>query len=163
MKNYINKTLLIGITLFVLHSPFEAQNCVQCNGSSVTGSNASAVGSSNTASGSNAFAGGYLSKAKGSNSFAFGYKSIAQQSTTAAIGNTAEATGVGSMAIGTYVKATAKNSLAFGCGTTANYPLTNSTPFSIAFGVNSNIPTMLITKALNNNCSSLDCGYFNSV
>lgn len=143
--------LLIGIALLTLNSPFKAQNCVQCNGSSVTGTNASAVGNGNTASGNNSFAGGYLSKAKGSNSFAFGYKSIAQQSTTTAIGNTVEAAGVGSMALGTYVKATSKNALAFGCGTTSSYPLTNSTPYSIAFGVNSNIPTMLITKALNNN------------
>ena len=55
------------------------------------------------------------------------------------------------MAIGNYVKVTGQNAFVFGSGTTASYPLTNSTDNSIAFGVNSNKPTMLITKSLNNN------------
>ncbi len=55
------------------------------------------------------------------------------------------------MALGNYVIATAQNAFVLGSGTTANYPLTNSTANSIALGVNSNMPTMLITKSLNNN------------
>lgn len=151
MKNTTKYSLILGSLLFVLSPSIYAQDCVQCNGSTITGTNASAAGSGNLASGNNSFAGGYNSKAKGSNSFAFGYNSNATQSTTAAIGNTAEASGVGSMALGNYVKATAKNAIAIGCGTTSSYPLTNSTQYSIAFGVNSNKPTMLITKSINNN------------
>lgn len=131
--------------------PLHAQECVQCNGCTATGTNASAIGKKTTASGNNSFSGGYYSTASGSNSFAFGYNSKATQSTNIAMGNTAEASGIGSTAIGTYVKASAQNSFALGSGPTASYPLTNSTPYSIAFGVNSNKPTMLITKSLNNN------------
>ena len=149
MKTIAKKILLFGliVTGFTLHT--EAQ--VQYNGCSVTGTYASAIGKSNTASGNNSFAGGYSSQATGSNSFAFGYNSKSTQSTSAALGNTALASGAGSMAIGNYVKATAQNAFVFGTGTTASYPLTNSTANSIAFGVNSNKPTMLITKSLNNN------------
>jgi len=145
--------ILIGILLIGSAIPGSAQNtpCIQCEGNTVTGSNASAVGKNNTASGNNAFAGGYNSEASGSNSFAFGYASKATQSTNIALGNTAQATGIRAMAIGTYVKANAQNSYVFGSGTTASYPLSNDTPNSIAFGVNSNKPTMLITTALNNN------------
>ena len=139
---------MISMTLSV-----KAQNggCVQCNGCTVTGTNASAIGSTNIASGNNAFAGGYGSQASGSNSLAFGYNSKATQNTNVAIGNNVQATGISSAALGVNVKASAQNSFAIGAGTTTNYPLTNSTPYSIAFGVNSNKPTMLITKSMNNN------------
>lgn len=140
-------TLGLIISFFTLQT--KAQ--VQYNGCSVTGTYASAIGKNNTASGNNSFAGGYNSQATGSNSFAFGYNSRSSQSTTTAIGNSAIASGVGSLAIGNYVKATAQNAFVFGMGTTASYPLTNSTDNSIAFGVNSNKPTMLITKSMNNN------------
>lgn len=145
-------TIKISILLIILsYFAIQAEAQVQYNSCSVTGTNASAIGKSNTASGNNSFAGGYNSQATGSNSFAFGYNSRSTQSTTSSIGNTAIASGVGSMALGNYVKATAQNSFVFGSGTTASYPLTNSTDNSIAFGVNSNKPTMLITKSLNNN------------
>lgn len=125
--------------------------CVSCNATTATGSYASAIGNQTSASGNHSFAGGYQSVAGGSNSLAFGYNSKASQSTTAAIGNTAQALGAGSFALGNYVKATAQNAFAIGGGTTASYPLTNSTANSIALGVNSNKPTLLITKAMNNN------------
>ena len=147
MKKLISKVLLFSLLGFVYQS--HAQ--VQYNGCSATGSNASAIGKQTTASGNNALAGGYTTQATGSNSLAFGYNSKATQSTTTAIGNTAIASGTGSMALGNYVKASAQNAFVFGTGTTANYPLTNNIAHSIAFGTNSNIPTLLITKSLNNN------------
>lgn len=128
----------------------QSNGCTQCEGGSNSGSNASVIGKNNNASGNNAFAGGYSSTASGSNSFAFGYNSKASQSTNIAIGNSAQATGIGATAIGAYVKASAQNSYVIGSGTTSSYPLTNSTPNSIALGVNSTKPTMLITKSLNN-------------
>lgn len=149
MKTTINKILLWGLLVFGIVSQSIAQ--VQYDGCSITGSFASAIGKNNIASGNNSFAGGYNSQASGSNCLAFGYNSKATQSTTSAIGNTAIASGIGSLAIGNYVKATAQNSFVFGSGTAASSPLTNSTDNSIAFGVNSNKPTLLITKALNNN------------
>lgn len=143
---------LFCILLAWCSGTLQAQDaCVSCNNSIASGNNASAIGNGTTASGNNAFAGGYQSTAQGSNSFAFGYNSKASQSTTAALGNTAQATGVGSFAIGNYVKATAQNAVAIGGGTTASHPLANSTANSIALGMNSNKPTVLITKALNNN------------
>lgn len=149
MKTFTKQILLLGFIVSGITLHTEAQ--VQYNGCSVTGTYASAIGKSNTASGNNSFVGGYSSQASGSNSFAFGYNSKSTQSTSAALGNTALASGVGSIAIGNYVKATAQNAFVFGTGTTASYPLTNSTANSIAFGINSNKPTMLITKSLNNN------------
>lgn len=149
MKSTIKKTILFGLIISCLTLQVHAQ--VQYSGCSPTGTNASAIGKNNTASGNNSFAGGYNSQASGSNTFAFGYNSKASQSTTIALGNTALASGSGSIAIGNYVKATAQNALVFGTGSTSSYPLTNSTANSIAFGVNSNKPTMLITKSLNNN------------
>ena len=153
MKRIIPQILLISLLGFVSQS--HAQ--VQYNGCNATGTYASAIGKQTTASGNNAFAGGYTSQATGSNSLAFGYNSKATQSTTTAIGNTAIASGNGSMALGNYVKATAQNAFVFGTGTTANYPLTNSTANSIAFGVNSNKPTLLITKSMNNNFTGKVC------
>ena len=140
--------LLFG---FSLQSIAQDSDCVQCAECTVTGTNASTIGKHNTASGNNAFAGGYNSIASGSNSLAFGYGSKASQSTNIALGNMAEASGIGALAIGVNVKASAQNSFAIGSGTTTNSPLNNSTPYSIALGVNSNKATMLITKALNNN------------
>lgn len=153
MRINITYSTLLAILFFSLSLKLTAQNngCVQCNGCNVTGTNASAIGNNNTASGNNSFSGGYNTLASGSNSFAFGYGSKATQSTNIALGNTAEASGINSYAFGSYVKANAQNSIAIGTGTTASYPLTNSTPYSIALGVNSNKPTMLITKSLNNN------------
>ena len=153
MKYIIKLSALVFTFLFGYNTHVAAQNndCVQCEGNQVSGSNASTVGKNNTASGNNSFAGGYNTTASGSNSFAFGYGSTATQSTNIAIGNTAQATGIGAIAIGSYVKASAQNSYAIGSGTTSNYPLTNNTANSIAFGVNSKKPTVLITKALNNN------------
>lgn len=149
MKSIIKKISLSSLLLVGLTLKINAQ--VQYNGCSTTGTYSSAIGKSNSASGNNSFAGGYNTQASGSNSFAFGYNSKATQSTSAALGNTATASGAGSMAIGNYVKATAQNAFVFGSGTTASYPLTNTTANSIAFGTNSNKPTMLITKSLNNN------------
>lgn len=147
MKTIIKHLLYLAPILLALNA--KAQ--VQYNGCSATGTYASAIGKNNTASGNNSFAGGYNSQSIGSNSFAFGYNSKATQSTTTALGNTATASGAGSMALGNYVKATAQNSFVIGSGTSTNYPLTNNTDNSIAFGVNSNKPTLLITKSLNNN------------
>ena len=147
MKKHISKLFIIILLGFFY--PSQAQ--VQYSGCNATGTNASAIGKQTTASGNNSLAGGYTTQATGSNSLAFGYNSKATQSTTTAIGNTAIASGNGSMALGNYVKATAQNAFVFGTGTTASYPLTNSTANSIAFGVNSNKPTLLITKSLNNN------------
>lgn len=153
MKTIKLYSLLLGFLISGLTLTVRAQNggCVQCSGCTATGNNASAIGNNSIASGNNAFAGGYGSQASGSNSLAFGYNSKATQNTNMALGNNAQATGISSAAIGVNVKATAQNSFAFGAGTTTNYPLTNSTPYSIAFGVNSNKPTMLITKSMNNN------------
>lgn len=151
MKNIT--ALMTGFLILACSTPSIAQdnNCVNCNGSTASGTYASAIGNKTTASGNHAFAGGYLSTASGSNSFAFGYNAKATQSTAIAFGNATQATGSGSIAIGNYAKATAKNAIAIGNGTTASYPLTNSVANSIAFGTNSNKPTLLITKATNNN------------
>ena len=149
MKTSTKNILLLG--LIISGFTYYANAQVQYNGCSVTGTYASAIGKTCTASGNNAFAGGYGSQASGSNSFAFGYNSKATQSTNTAIGNTAVASGKSSVAIGNYVKTTAQNTFIFGSGATSSYPLTNNVANSIAFGVNSNQPTMLITKALNNN------------
>lgn len=153
MKTLTKHILLAGMLFFTYPTLSMAQEnqCVQCNGSSSSGNYASAIGNGTTASGNHSLAGGYLSIASGSNSFAFGYNSKASQSTSTAIGNKAQATGSGSFALGTYVKATAQNAFAIGGGATSSYPLTNNTANSIALGVNSNKPTMLITKATNNN------------
>ena len=151
MKSFTKYTAFIISLLLGSAIQLKSQDCVQCSRCVTSGTNASAIGSNNTASGNNSLAGGYYSQSTGSNSLAFGYKSKAAQSTTVALGNTAVASGTGSIAIGTYVKANAQNSFVLGAGTTTSYPLTNNTPYSIAFGVNSNKPTMLITKSLNNN------------
>lgn len=153
MKKLISRVLL----LFLLGFAYQSLAQVHYSGCSATGTNASAIGKQTTASGNNSLAGGYTSQATGSNSLAFGYNSKATQSTTTAIGNTATASGVGSMALGNYVKATTQNAFVIGTGTTASYPLTNSTANSIALGINSNKPTMLITKSLNNNYTGKVC------
>lgn len=152
MNNYMLLSSLLIFFIFTNIQTVEAQSgCVDCSGCSVTGNQASAIGTNNTASGNNSFAGGYNSRAAGSNSFSFGYNSKALQSTTTAIGNCAEASGASSIAIGSYAKASAQNSIAIGYGPTSSSPLTNSTPYSIALGAYSNLPTLLITKSTNKN------------
>ncbi len=145
------KTILKSILFIILISfTCKTQAQVQYNNCLPSGAYASAIGKSNTASGNNSFAGGYNTLASGSNSMAFGYNSKATQSTTIALGNNAMASGIGSLAIGNNVKASAQNSMVFGVGSTSSYPLTNSIENSIAFGSNSDTPTLLITKSLGN-------------
>lgn len=148
MKRIITNSLLL---LLLISLSYQTIAQVQYNNCSTTGTNASAIGNKTSAGGNNSLAGGYSSKANGSNSLAFGYNCSSSGTTTTAIGNTAVTTSTGSMALGNYVKAAAPYTYVFGSGTTASYPLTNSTSYSIAMGINSNIPTMLITKSKNNN------------
>ena len=99
MKKYLQNHILLGffLTFLAIHVNAQNSDCVQCSGSTASGSNASAIGKNTNASGNNALAGGYNTTASGSNSFAFGYGSTATKSTTAAIGNNASATGIGVM------------------------------------------------------------------
>ncbi len=90
-----------------------------------------AIGQGNTATGYSSVALGQVNYATAANAFAFG--------------NDANSTGVSSYTYGENIRASALNSLAFGRGTGASTELTNDQANSIYFGVNSTIPTLVVT------------------
>lgn len=113
-----------------------------------------AIGSNCKAYGKNSFAGGWNSRAgiQGQGpmeqlyTFAFGYNAVAEGRGSLALGYSSLSEGHFSAAIGTHVQALAYNSFIIGCGGSMDYPLINDKA-GIMFGVNSERPTMFISKA----------------
>lgn len=122
--------------------------CVQCDeNSNPSGTYASTIGMSDTASGYCSFSGGFGSHSAGNFSFAFGNKAKALGNYSLAIGPEVWATQTGSIAIGTAITSNAYQAMVFGHGQ-ISYPLTNNIDQSIMFGINSDLPSLFIQKAL---------------
>lgn len=112
-----------------------------------TWSNAIAIGQNTKAHHLFTLALGDGTEALANSAVAVGKDAIANGSSSLALGNNAIATGGQSIAIGRNVESATGGAITIGAGTiSAN--LVNSTANSMAFGVNSTIPTLTITNSL---------------
>ncbi len=153
MKHFIQqntiKTLLktsLGLILFflVIQQGF-GQQCVQCNGTTTSGTYPSAIGGGTTATGNYSLAGGLFSSAKGDASFAFG--------------NRVEVDGTSSVGIGQFVRTNGLTSAIIGAGFDINYPLINTNEFSLVIGFKSTKPTFFVGKSTGvNNTGKIGIG-----
>ena len=126
--------ILIWIFAAMLFSAQKVNAQVNYSSNTVSGRMlSSAIGRGNTSNGTCSFAGGETSLANGSYSFAFGAVSEANEDY--------------SMAIGSFTSVTAQKSIVLGVGANNHDLLINGLPNSIAMGMNSNIPTLLITDS----------------
>lgn len=126
------KTIKFTFVFFLLITHIyvsRSQNCTTCPGSSITGQNASGIGSGVVVSGADAMA-------IGQNSQATAMRSIA-------IGTSAKSQGLSALAFGNLVNANAPNSICMGMGSAAGY-LQNTIPNSFMLGFNSTLPTLFV-------------------
>lgn len=141
------KLLLFIIALFGITINIYSQ-CVQCDGESILGTNASKIGSSTAASGHSAFASGYNSTASGNFTTAIGHNATASGLYAVAIGKNVNSPNT-SFSFGRDITATGSNSMVIGIG---NYSspsqtmLTNNISNSIMIGVKSTLPSVIIRQ-----------------
>ncbi len=142
MKRYISifiSAIFVNITILL-----NAQNCVQCNGTSVSGETASAIGINTSASAKASFAGGMDSEAIGKYSFAFGDSAKAWSRNAIALGKQVSVFGAYSFGVGENVKTNSTSSMVIGIGFDDYNPLINTESKSLMIGFNSNKPTFFI-------------------
>ncbi len=129
------KKLLLFAAIFVF-SIFEiaAQSCTNCENTTNTGINSSAIGTETVS--------------KGHSSFASGLRSQATENFTTALGYHAFATYSKSIAIGSMVKADKEKSIVLGAGMkNADVYLTSPQPRSLIIGFSSHYPTLFVGEA----------------
>ena len=144
-SNTLLKTSLGLILFFLVIQQGFGQQCVQCNGTTTSGTYPSAIGGSTTATGNYSLAGGLLSSAKGDASFAFG--------------NRVEVDGTSSVGIGQFVRTNGLTSAIIGAGFDINYPLINTNEFSLVIGFKSTKPTFFVGKSTGvNNTGKIGIG-----
>lgn len=143
------KTLkkLFWITCWVLLPTLSFPQCVNCQNGTITGNNASGIGTSSTASGNSSFAGGSGSTAQGDYSFAFGYQCKAMGSSSIAFGAMAEAQTTSSIVIGRHLKTTSSGGFIIGSGYGPTQLLTNPNSYSLMVGFNSTLPTLFVSSS----------------
>jgi hypothetical protein len=137
-------TIVLTLLFLSLQQSF-AQQCVQCNETTTTGTFSSAIGGSTSATGNYSFAGGLLSSASGDASFAFG--------------NRVQVEGTSSVAIGQFVRTTGLTSTIIGAGFDINNPLINTQEFSLMIGFKSSKPTFFVGRSIGvNNTGKIGIG-----
>ena len=138
--------ILTGLFLtafsFAVHS-----QCTNCQDATITGINASGLGTSPTATGHSSLAGGHTSLASGAYSFAFGYESKAIGSSSIAFGSMVEANTNSSVVIGQFLKSTATGGFLLGAGYGWNDPMINNSASTLMVGFNSQYPTFFVSSS----------------
>lgn len=136
--------ILIGILLTAMSLTVGAQ-CTNCSGETITGRNASGLGTSPTATGSSSLAGGYESTSRGQNSFAFGNHAFTSSMGIAAfaLGFEVESNAPSSFTMGRFLKANTSGAFIIGSGSGSSGYLVNSVGSSLMVGFNSQYPTFL--------------------
>lgn len=104
-------------------------------------------GDSNTTADDESFVIGQNSAATAFSSFAIGTQNSSSGSNSYTIGADANASAPSSYAFGEKVRASGTFAFALGFGVNATDELNNTTPYSLGLGVNSTIPTVLITNS----------------
>ena len=138
--------LLTGLLLTAFSFSVHSQ-CTNCQDSTITGINASGLGTSPTATGHSSLAGGHTSTASGNYSFAFGYQSKATGISSYAFGTAVEANNIYSMAIGRHIKINAAEAYVIGTGYGPTQYLINSTDASFMVGFKSQYPTFFVGQS----------------
>lgn len=146
-NNNLHRIFWVAILTLSFTASIDAQTFSSGGGSS--NYYRSTIGKDNNALGNYSFAGGRNSTSNGAQSFAFGFSASASGMVSTAIGYNTEASEIYSMALGTYLKASKPYSYVFGIGKSGT-PLESPDEYTISFGVNSNKPTMILTKAKGN-------------
>lgn len=146
-NNNLHRIFWVAILTLSFAASIDAQTFSSGGGSS--NYYRSTIGKDNNALGNYSFAGGRNSTSNGAQSFAFGFSASASGMVSTAIGYNTEASEIYSMALGTYLKASKPYSYVFGIGKSGT-PLESPDEYTISFGVNSNKPTMILTKAKGN-------------
>lgn len=137
-------TIVLTLLFLSLQQSF-AQQCVQCNGTTTSGTYPSAIGGNTSATGNYSFAGGLLSSASGDASFAFG--------------NRVQVEGTSSVAFGQFVRTTGLTSTIIGAGFDINNPLINTQEFSLMIGFKSSKPTFFVGRSIGvNNTGKIGIG-----
>lgn len=144
------KTLHIILTgLFLTAFSFAVHSqCTNCQDATITGVNASGLGTSPTATGHSSLAGGHTSLASGAYSFAFGYESKAIGSSSIAFGSMVEAKTTSSVVIGQFLKSTATGGFLLGAGYAWNNPMINNSANTLMIGFNSQYPTFFVSSSI---------------
>ena len=129
MKKHL---LIFVLSIFIMA---EVYSQVNYSGTTLSGTNPSAIGTSTKASGNSPFAAGFFSEATANYTTAFGFYSFATQSGSVAIGNT--------------VKATAQNSFIIGSGGPyyEGLFLENNMTHSFMVGFRSTKPTFYVSDS----------------
>jgi hypothetical protein len=134
---------IISISIFSLTA--KGQSCTNCSGGTVTGTNASGLGTTPTATGNSSLAGGLSSIARGNYSIAFGQNALVNTMGQGgiALGTNVESHGPGSVTIGRFLKCNTGASVVIGSGAGSAY-LENSVSGSLMVGFNSSFPTLFV-------------------
>ncbi len=140
--------ILIGILLTAMSLTVGAQ-CTNCSGETITGRNASGLGTSPTATGSSSLAGGYESTSRGQNSFAFGNHAFTSSMGIAAfaLGFEVESNAPSSFTMGRFLKANTSAAFIIGSGSGSSGYLVNSVGSSLMVGFNSQYPTFFVSNS----------------
>lgn len=141
-------TLLLTAFSFGVYSQDSQDPCTNCEGGSVTGTNASGLGTTPTATGHSSLAGGHTTTAAGAYSFAFGYRSKAIGSSSIAFGSMVEANTTSSIVIGQFLKSTATGGFLLGAGYGSTSPMINNNANTLMIGFNSQYPTLFISNSI---------------
>ncbi|MCF8388774.1 MAG: hypothetical protein K9G47_12905, partial [Bacteroidales bacterium] len=149
-------SLIFLFVIFITNTGFSQTPCLECNGNTASGVNATAVGLGNVASGDYSFSAGYnnessgyssismgrLSESPGAYSVALGSQNFANN-LSFAFGQYARANAEQSLAIGRYVEANATGSIALG-SSVSGLALENNISNSLMIGFNSTSPTLFV-------------------
>ncbi len=176
-SNYIQKSLqtitMIGSNNSSLNERYGNYSLVLGNNNRLSGDSSILIGNYNEISGMNSFILGTHSQMNSDFSASIGYRNINSGIGSLIFGNFSEATntystaigmyaysyGMASMAIGSYAETKKKFSLAIGnhvvadadysivLGGSQAYQLTNTKPYSLVVGFNSDLPTFFVSKS----------------
>jgi hypothetical protein len=133
---------IICISIFSLTT--KGQSCTNCSNATITGLNASGLGTNIISTGNSTIAGGHTTTASVDYSVAFGSMSKATGISSFAFGAMVEANNSNYLAIGRHLKTTASATFILGTGIGPNQYLVNSTPSSLMVGFNSVYPTFFV-------------------
>jgi len=121
---------IIGTIILLVAMQQAFGQCVNCPGSTIIGSSASALGEQAYANGNSAFAAGFQARA--------------EQNGTIALGLYSKSTYTNAMAFGVNVTATNSSSMVIGKGFAQLSPLINNVPNSLMIGFSSSLPTFFV-------------------
>lgn len=147
-------SLWTAVLLLVMAAPIYAQNCINCSGTTNTGTNASAIGTNTAATGHSSFASGYNSSASGNYCTSIGYGVNTTGMYSTAIGKDVQASNSG-FAFGREVTTSGLNAMAIGIGYNSSDKLSNTISKSLMLGIFSSSPSIILRQTSTENVPAL--------